>query len=120
MKRISWTSALAVSALIVAGDHALGADPDLVLRGHKLAELVCGVCHIVSPERTDVPFLRNPGPRFAVIAALPSTSEAGLRAYLGSRHPDMGLDRRMPNPRLADYQIDEIVAYILSLRGGPR
>lgn len=120
MKRISWTSLLPVLATIIPCNQVFGADPDLVLRGRHLAELVCGVCHIVSPERTDAPFLRNPGPPFAAIAALPSTSEAGLRAYLGSRHPDMGVDRRMPNPRLVDYQIDEVVAYILSLRGGPR
>ena len=120
MKRMSWTSVLTVLATIAVWDQAIGAESDLVLRGRRLAELVCGVCHIVSPERTDAPFLRNPGPPFAAIAARPSTSEAGLRAYLGSRHPDMGRDRHMPNPRLVDYQIDEVVAYILSLRGGPR
>lgn len=120
MNRILWTSALTVLAAIVARDQAIGAEPDLVLRGRHLAERVCGVCHIVSPERTDAPFLRNPGPPFAAIAARPSTSEAGLRAYLASRHPDIGRDRHMPNPRLADDQIDEVVAYILSLRGGAR
>ena len=42
--------------------------------------------------------------------------DGGLRTYLDTKHPDMGPSGRMPNPRLADYQIDEVVAYILSLR----
>jgi len=79
----------------------------------RLRRMSCGFT-----GKNEVPILRNPGPSFAAIAARPSTSEATLRAYLMTRHPDMGPAGQMPNPRLVDYQIDEVVAYILSLRGG--
>ena len=92
------------------------AESDLVSRGRNFAELVCSACHVVSTNKSDVPILRNPGPSFAAIAARTSTTDATLRAYLVTTHPDMGPTGRMPNPRLVDYEIDEVIAYILNLR----
>jgi cytochrome c1 len=43
-------------------------------------------------------------------------TEAWLREFLGSNHRNMGPHEAMPNPRLADYQIDEIVAFMMSLK----
>lgn len=99
-----------------ASKAASSSDPDLAARGGKLAQLVCSVCHVVSQDDKHVPMLREPGPSFVAIAARPSTTEATLRVFMETKHPDMGPSARMPNPRLVDYEIDELVAYILSLR----
>lgn len=99
-----------------AGEAAGSSDPDLITRGGKLSQLVCSVCHVISRDDKHVPQLPEPGPSFVDVAARPSTTEATLRAYLTTKHPDMGSSGRMPNPRLVDYEIDELVAYILSLR----
>lgn len=93
-----------------------GSNPDLVARGGKLAQLVCSVCHVVAEDDKHVPLLRDPGPSFVVVAARPSTTETTLRTFLETKHPDIGPSAQMPNPRLVDYEIDELVAYILSLR----
>ncbi|WP_094193638.1 c-type cytochrome [Bradyrhizobium viridifuturi] len=108
-------------ALVVIGaccGGSLHAQSDLVSRGRDFADLVCSACHVVS-ERKQTPILRDPGPAFVQIARRASTTDGGLRAYLDTKHPDMGPSGRMPNPRLADYQIDEVVAYMLSLRDHP-
>ncbi len=109
----------ALGILMLSGtivEAAGSRDPDLVARGGKLAQLVCSVCHVVARDDTHVPRLPEPGPSLVEVAARPSTTEASLRAYLTTKHPDMGPAGQMPNPRLLDYEIDELVAYILSLR----
>jgi len=108
----------ALSLVVLSGTDcaAAGSDPDLVTRGHKLAGLACTVCHLISKDDTRVPMAPEPGPSLAAIAARPTTTEATLRTFLEARHPDMGPSGQMPNPRLVAYEIDELVAYILSLR----
>lgn len=92
---------------------------DLVKRGRDFSELACSFCHVVSTEDGRRPTLRQPAPSFAAIAARPSTTEENLRTSLTTKHVDMGPAERMPNPRLVDCQIDEVVAYILSLQRRP-
>ena len=82
----------------------------MTARGGRLAQLVCSVCHVVSRDDTHVPRLAPPGPSFVEVAARPSTTEVSLRAYLTTKHPEMGPAGQMPNPRLVDYEIDELVA----------
>ncbi len=43
-------------------------------------------------------------------------TEAYLREYLSSPHGNMGEHGKMPNPELADYQIERIIAHLLSLQ----
>jgi cytochrome c1 len=52
-----------------------------------------------------------------VLAQRPQLTEPALRDFLASSHGGMGPHQAMPNPRLADYQIDEIVAFMMSLKG---
>lgn len=111
--RIAW-GLLMVCVLASAG--MARAEPEAVARGRRFAELVCSACHVVSGNKAEVPVLRDPGPPLAEIAERPTTTEASLRAFLVSHRPAMGPAGRMPNPQLVDYQIDEVVAYILSLR----
>ena len=47
---------------------------------------------------------------FAAIAALPSTTSMSLRAYLRTPHANM------PDYRLSREELDDIVAYLLTVR----
>ena len=84
--------------------------------GRKFAHRVCGACHVVTQQRDELPVLAPPGPSFAVLAQRPLLTEASLREFLAANHRDMGPHEAMPNPRLAGYQIDEIVAFMMSLK----
>jgi mono/diheme cytochrome c family protein len=91
---------------------------DLVAAGRTFASRVCGACHVVTQQREELPVLAPPGPSFAVLAQRPLLTEASLRDFLGQNHRSLGPHEAMPNPRLADYQIDEIVAFMMSLKAG--
>jgi mono/diheme cytochrome c family protein len=90
--------------------------PDLVAAGRDFASRVCGACHVVTPQSDELPVLTPPAPSLAELAQRPSLTEAALRQFLGSGHRGMGSHEAMPDPRLADYQIDEIVAFMMSLK----
>lgn len=83
--------------------------------GRQLAESLCGDCHRVSPNREPKP---PPLPGDAEAPDLmervrdPGITEMALRTYLRTSHPIM------PNIRLNEEQTDDIVAYLLSLKGG--
>ena len=85
-------------------------------KGHAFALLVCAACHVVASDQEAPPILRNPGPSFDAIANKPSTTVESLRTYLATTHAKIAPGTGMPNPQLADYQMTEIITYILSLR----
>jgi mono/diheme cytochrome c family protein len=103
---------------LATGAQAETPDVDQVTAGRNFASRVCGACHVVTQQRDELPVLSPPGPSFAVLAQRPLWTEAALREFLGSNHRGMGPHEAMPNPRLADYQIDEIVAFMMSLKAG--
>jgi mono/diheme cytochrome c family protein len=109
---------LMLLAGLVSPAQAGTASSDLVAAGRKFAQRVCGACHVVTEQREELPVLAPPGPSFAVLAQRPLLTEAALREFLGSNHRGLGPREAMPNPRLADYQIDEIVAFVMSLKPG--
>jgi mono/diheme cytochrome c family protein len=109
------TSALWAAFTPGAG-HAGTPSADQIEAGRQFAHRVCGACHVVTQQRDELPVLAPPGPSFAVLAQRPSLTEQGLREFLDANHRGMGPHEAMPNPRLADYQIDEIVAYMMSLK----
>lgn len=82
----------------------------VVAAGHDFALHVCAACHVVARDQKTKPILKPPAPSFVSIAGRPATSEAFLREFLSKPHG------KMPNPELADFQIDEVVAYLLSLK----
>lgn len=81
-----------------------------VAAGHKFALQVCAACHVVAGDQTTRPILKPPAPSFSRIVRRPSVTEAFLRGFLRTPHG------KMPNPELADFEIDEVVAYMLSLK----
>jgi mono/diheme cytochrome c family protein len=109
---------LALSAGFAQGALAETPAADPVAAGRNFAHRVCGACHVVAQQRDELPVLAPPGPSFAVLVQRPHLTEAALREFLGNNHRDLGPTGAMPNPRLADYQIDEIVAFMMSLRAG--
>ena len=74
--------------------------------GLTLAQTWCTSCHIVAPGGTG----RDNAPSFMAIAAKPNLSEPALRAWLSDPHPPM------PNLNLSRQQIDDVVAYLASLK----
>lgn len=82
----------------VASDPATGA---------ALAQTWCSGCHVVDPRQ-----LRgnDAAPSFAAIAAAPATTSDSLHMFLAMPHAPM------PDLKLSGQQIDNVVAYILSLR----
>jgi cytochrome c len=90
------------SALMAAEDRAD------VTRGEALARAWCSSCHAVESGQLVGPYMNVPS--FTEVARLPSNTALALRAFLSTPHPTM------PNVKLTTGEIDEIVAYILSLR----
>jgi mono/diheme cytochrome c family protein len=91
---------------------------DQVAEGRALTHASCGACHIVEDAAKEAPASRPPAPSFLDIINRPSFSADNVRQFLTSSHRRLGPDQAMPNPRLAEYQIDEIVAYLEALRAG--
>ena len=110
--------ALALSAGLLSPARAAMAGADQIAAGREFARRVCGACHVVTPQGGEFPVLSPPGQGFAVLAQRPQLTEPALRDFLTSNHGGMGPHEAMPNPRLADYQIDEIVAFMMSLKVG--
>lgn len=93
---------------------------DRIAEGRTLAHAICGICHAV-PDKPNVPLgLSFPAPSFAELVRRPSVTDASLRQLLASHHRRIGPNQAMPNPRLSDDQIDEIVAYFRDLRNEER
>jgi mono/diheme cytochrome c family protein len=118
MLRQSTLLTLMLSVAFVSMARAETPNSDLVTAGRSFAQRVCGACHVVTPQSRETPLLSPPGPSFAVLAQRPLLTEQALREFLTSNHGTMGPHEAMPNPRLVDYQIDEIVAFMMSLKVG--
>lgn len=101
-----WLIACVLAALPAAAQAQM--EPGDPIAGKRLAEAWCANCHRVAPggpgPATDT------APSFAAIAALPSATSMSLRAYLRTPHANM------PDYRLSREELDDIVAYLLSVK----
>jgi mono/diheme cytochrome c family protein len=104
---------LGISTLLLAGAHLLperaAADSMDVSAGRTLALQWCSNCHVVAKGQTQA--ATDSAPSFFAIANDSSTTEAGLRAFLGTPHPTM------PNIALSRGETTDLIDYILSLEG---
>jgi len=75
--------------------------------GHALARRWCAVCHQVEAGATQMP---DVPPTFASVAAMASTTQKSLVVWLQTSHPNM------PDLKLSHEEIDNVVAYILTLK----
>jgi len=96
--------ALAASAVVPVEAQSTRGDAEA---GRLYAVNMCTGCHSVVPETDGVGLF---APDFTRIARSPTTTPASLRAFLRSDH-DL-----MPNFNLKRDEIENIVAYIASLR----
>lgn len=94
--------------LALAGPAAAQQAGDIAA-GRHLAETWCSNCHVVGPQESGP--AADAAPTFSSIARMPSTTEMSLRAFLRTPHA------RMPDYHLSPAELDDLVAYILSLRG---
>ena len=76
--------------------------------GRALAQRVCTECHLIPGG--PAPTARTAAPRFDEVANRPNTTEPGLRSLLRAPHAGM------PMFRFTDRELDDVVAYLLSLR----
>lgn len=90
--------------LVLATPGAHAAD---LADGKTLAEKWCSHCHLTGPGQKRA---GDAAPTFTSIARMPSTTEMSLKAFLQTPHV------RMPDYQLTRAEIDDLTAYILSLR----
>ena len=102
----AWPAALALAAGMAALP-AWADDNGQVLAGKAVAQTWCANCHVVAPEQARG---SDQAPSFASVAAGPDGTEARLRAFLAHPHGNM------PDFKLAPAQIDDLAAYIRSLK----
>jgi mono/diheme cytochrome c family protein len=98
-----------IFAMLVASAQAQQVgDPS---EGRKIATSWCANCHRIEPGNA-----RQKGdlaPAWPEVANLPSTTSLSLHAFLMTPHG------RMPDFILTPKQMDDVVAYILSLKSAP-
>jgi len=110
---------LAVVGLYLAIGAALAQPPenaDDVRKGHDLAVTICAICHVGAPDQANKPIMKPPAPSFESIARRKDTTEESLLKFMNTTHRGLDNPLGMPNPDLMDYQVRQVVAFILSLR----
>jgi mono/diheme cytochrome c family protein len=105
MRRLAYLCGTLALATGQAGAQELPGDP---AAGARLAHEVCAVCHLVSDDQTSDPEV---GPSFFEVADHPATTELSLRAFLQTPHATM------PNLMLTPEETDDIISYLLTLKG---
>jgi mono/diheme cytochrome c family protein len=102
--------ALTVLAILCALDPIAHAQTNpSIARGHGIARQSCNICHSLNaqePAKTE----NSKAPGFKAIAANREVTRNSLKIYIMiPKHP-------MPIVRLRSDEIDDVVAYILSLK----
>ena len=85
-------------------------------QGHQLAAMLCGNCHLAAPDQPFKPELKPPAPSFESIAQRKDVNAQTLQSFLTTTHRGLDTPKGMPHPYLADYQVKQVIAYLLSLR----
>jgi cytochrome c len=111
MSRRAWLHICAVAgvcllALLMVSLHRARGAEGHVSQGRALADAWCATCHGVPPYSDSV----RRDLDFEAIARMPSTTELSLRVFLRSNH------NKMPNIILKPEDLDDIVAFILSMK----
>lgn len=91
-------AALAAPALAESGNAA---------RGRAIAEQFCAKCHAIAPGRTSA---EPNAPSFLRMAADPEQTRSSLRQFITLPHFEM------PPQTITSAEIDDVIAYILSLK----
>jgi mono/diheme cytochrome c family protein len=106
MKPILAAMTLFVLAAALCGANArAGGDPT---KGRQFAQQICSECHNI--EKGQRPSPNGYAPNFETIAKTPGMTAIALTAALRTPH------RTMPNVIVADDDLRNVVAYVLSLQ----
>ena len=103
VRSLLWLGAMLALAVPAAAQQT--GDP---AEGRRLAERWCISCHVV--EANPGSAAANGVPTFPAIAKMPGTTPMGLNAFLQTPHG------RMPDLQLKRQEIDDLSAWILSLK----
>ena len=101
---------IAIAALLAMPCVAQAQETGNVEAGHAYAKKVCAECHAV--ERGENDYL-NP-PSFQIVANSPGITERALAVWLRNPHPNM------PNCILPQADMEDVIAYIMSLKSTSR
>lgn len=110
--RYTWISALVLIGPLLLGlasRRAVAQEPGDSAVGKVLAQKWCSSCHIVDASQQIG--TSNGAPTFQAIARMKAITRLSLRVFFQSPHD------RMPNLELSHGEVDDVSAYILSLRG---
>lgn len=115
MMRTALVSLLILSVVPCSVSAQSNATDD-IQKGHQLAVTICAICHVAAPDQSYEPIMKPPAPSFVSIAQRKDTTADSLRLFMTTTHRGLDAPKGMPNPELMDYQIRELISYILSLR----
>jgi hypothetical protein len=85
-------------------------------RGREFALELCADCHVVASDQHNRPVHVQQIPSFAAIANRRGTTSQSLHVFIRTTHSSITQPGNMPILEVPDYEIDEIIDYILSLR----
>jgi mono/diheme cytochrome c family protein len=105
MKTLRLITLLSFALVVPTLAQTQNAPPDAA-RGQDLARRWCAACHLVKLRLTTI----DP-PTFSAIADDPRKTPDSLRNFLAGPHKDM------PPIQLTPSQIEDLIAYLASLRG---
>lgn len=112
-----WVGAALALTMLAGSALAQPEGGSPVARGRNIALIVCSACHVVAPDQPDTPQLPQKTPSFQEIANRPDVSARSLRRFVTHTHWDQtAIPMTMPNPMLMSDQVDDVAAYIMSLR----
>jgi mono/diheme cytochrome c family protein len=103
-----WPLMLLPLAVTLAAGPVPPDQPGDPAAGHRLAKTWCSSCHVVDSSQTTGS--ATGAPPFPAVARMSSTTPISLRVFLQTPHA------RMPNLQLSRDEIDDVIAYILSLK----
>lgn len=113
-------SSLSVIWLVSSATAEASSTPDRVAAGRAFALIACTGCHVVAPDQPFAPDYTGPppSPDFRSIADMPGMTAESLRRFLLTRLT-VSPHRQMADPYLTSEQLEDVVAYIMTLRGRP-
>ena len=108
----------ALSILTIAGPAwaQMVNSADTARKGHDLATVACSNCHQVAVDQRAAPLLARPAPSFDSIAQRSDINADVLEHFIITTRRSVDHPADMPNQYLLEYQVQEVVTYILSLR----
>jgi mono/diheme cytochrome c family protein len=108
MKRTVLTATLFTFAMMLIVSPAPAQEPGDAKRGLFLAQMTCARCHEIRKGQLRSRTTR--APTFETIATSPGITPMAFRAALRTSH------REMPNLVLQNTEIDDLIAYIDTLK----